>query len=109
MPTLPPYFRLPLLQQHARSGFNFYRGREEAVHYNRLRRPIDKFWKMGLIPSTHCPLYDFDLRATHARTLLPAALASVSFGFVLVRVRIQRQAWNESLMARFEKRKLLSE
>jgi hypothetical protein len=32
-------------------------------------------------------IYDFDLRATHARTLLPAALASVSFGFVLVRVR----------------------
>ena len=31
------------------------------------------------------PIYDFDLRATHARTLLPAALASVSFGFVLVR------------------------
>ena len=35
------------------------------------------------------PLYDFDLRATHARTLLPAALASVSFGFVLVRVRVR--------------------
>ena len=34
------------------------------------------------------PIYDFDLRATHARTLLPAALASVSFGFVLVRVRV---------------------
>ena len=34
------------------------------------------------------PLYDFGLRATHARTLLPAALASVSFGFVLVRVRV---------------------
>ena len=34
-------------------------------------------------------LYDFDLRATHARTLLPAALASVSFGFVLVRVRVR--------------------
>ena len=34
------------------------------------------------------PLYDFDLRATHARKLLPAALASVSFGFVLVRVRV---------------------
>ena len=31
-------------------------------------------------------LRDFDLRATHARTLLPAALASVPFGFVLVRV-----------------------
>jgi hypothetical protein len=34
------------------------------------------------------PLYDFDLRATHSRTLLPAALASVLFGFVLVRARI---------------------
>jgi len=41
------------------------------------------------LPSTHYPLYDFDLRATHARTLLPAALATVSFGFVLVRVRVQ--------------------
>jgi len=40
------------------------------------------------MPSTHYPLYDFDLRATHVRTLLPAALASVSFGFVLVRVRV---------------------
>ena len=28
---------------------------------------------------------DFDLRATHAGKLLPAALTSVSFGFVLVR------------------------
>jgi len=28
------------------------------------------------------------LRASHARTLLPAALASVPFGFVLVRVRV---------------------
>jgi len=41
------------------------------------------------LPSTNYSLYDFDLRATHARTLLPAALASVSFGFVLVRVQIQ--------------------
>jgi hypothetical protein len=41
------------------------------------------------LPSTHYPLYDSDLRATHARTLLPAALASVSFGFVLVRVRVR--------------------
>ena len=40
MPTLSPYLRLPLLQQHARSGFSFYRGREEAVHYDRLRRLI---------------------------------------------------------------------
>ena len=33
--------------------------------------------------------YDFDLRASHARTLLPAALASVPFGFVLVRNRVR--------------------
>jgi len=33
--------------------------------------------------------YDFDLRASHARTHLPAALASVPFGFVLVRVRVR--------------------
>jgi len=31
-------------------------------------------------------IYNNNLRATHARTLLPAALASVSFGFILVRV-----------------------
>jgi hypothetical protein len=30
-----------------------------------------------------------DSRATHARTLLPAALASVPFGFVLVQVRVR--------------------
>ena len=46
------------------------------------------------LPSTHYPLNDFDLRATHARTLLPAALASVSFGFVLVRVRVRQIAQN---------------
>jgi len=33
-------------------------------------------------------IYDFDLRESHARTLLPTALAFVSFGFVLVRVRV---------------------
>jgi hypothetical protein len=45
------------------------------------------------LPSTHYPLYDFDLRATHARTLLPAALASVSFGFVLVRVLVGKSGF----------------
>jgi len=39
--------------------------------------------------STHFLFNDFDLRASHARTLLPAALASVPFGFVLVRVRVR--------------------
>jgi len=35
------------------------------------------------------PPEEFDLRASHARTLLPAALASVPFGFVLVRLRVR--------------------
>ena len=38
MPTLPPYLRLPLLQQHARTEFSSCREREEAVHNDRLRR-----------------------------------------------------------------------
>ena len=37
---------------------------------------------------TYALSHVFDSRATHARTLLPAALASVPFGFVLVRVRV---------------------
>ena len=41
---------------------------------------------------TYALFHVFDSRATHARTLLPAALASVPFGFVLVRVRVRRQA-----------------
>jgi len=42
-----------------------------------------------MLPSLYAlPCYDFDLRASHAR-ILPAALASVPFGFVLVRVRVQ--------------------
>ena len=39
------------------------------------------------------PFYDFDLRVSHARKLLPAALASVPFGFVLVRVRVRLAKW----------------
>ena len=43
-----------------------------------------------ILPTIYAlPIHDFDLRASHVRTLLPAALASVSFGFVLVRVRVQ--------------------
>ena len=42
------------------------------------------------LPTTHYPVYDFDLRATHACTLLPAALASVSFGCVLIRLHALR-------------------
>jgi len=42
-----------------------------------------------ILPSLYAlPFYDFDLRASHARTPLPAALASVPLRFVLVRVRV---------------------
>ena len=40
-------------------------------------------------PTTHQLSSRFDSRATHACPLLPAALASVLFGFVLVRVRVR--------------------
>ena len=53
------------------------------------------------LPSTHYPLYDFDLRTTHACTLLPAAVASVSFGFVLVRVRANAVGWSALLKTSF--------
>jgi len=49
------------------------------------------------LPSLYAlPFYDFELRASHARTLLPAALASVPFGFVLVRVRVRITAQHGS-------------
>jgi len=57
--------------------------------YDRMSRSASRLTGQNVRGlSTHYPLYDFDLRATHARTLLPAASASVSFGFVLVRVRV---------------------
>ena len=55
-------------------------------------RPVSTLERVEstILPSLHAlPFYDFDLRASHARTLLPAALASVPFGFVLVRVRVR--------------------
>jgi len=43
----------------------------------------------SILPSLYArPIYDFDLRTSHARTLLPAALASVFFGFVSAQVRV---------------------
>ena len=33
-------------------------------------------------------IYDFDLRVSHTRTLLPVAFASASFGFVFIRFRV---------------------
>jgi len=57
--------------------------------------PLQRGLKVPYFLLSALPLHDFDLRASHARTLLPAALASVPFGFVLVRVRVQ-QAKNDS-------------
>ena len=51
------------------------------------------------LPSTQYPLYDFDLRATHARALLPAAVAYGSFGVVLVRVRVRDVTADRRLQA----------
>ena len=49
-----------------------------------------------MLPSLYAlPFYDVDLRASHARTLLPAALASVPFGFVLVRVRVRVRGFRQ--------------
>ena len=73
----------------AANSFHFRGGRKYYAScplHNPLSRGVEV---LCFLPSTHYPLYDFDLRATHARTLLPAALASVSFGFVLVRVRLR--------------------
>jgi hypothetical protein len=41
------------------------------------------------IPEQLRDVYNFDLRITRARTLLPAALAFVLFGFILDRVRFR--------------------
>ena len=43
-------------------------------------------YSIALRDATPQLLSRFDSRATHARTLLPSALVSVSFGFVKVRV-----------------------
>jgi len=56
---------LPLLQQRVRSGFSFHRGREEAVHCDRLRRHIvecsfgrecaEALWQCAYLPSLNFP------------------------------------------------------
>ena len=69
-------------------GYVACRRREEELFETSTNTCSKGVEVLCFLPSTHYPRYDFDLRATHARTLLPAALASVSFGFVLVRVRV---------------------
>ena len=78
-----PQQRRPLTPQHALIGFT-----PTPTHpLKRLAHPRSH------IP----PLSTLTARATHARPLLPAALASVPYRFVLVRVRVRsamrRGAW----------------
>ena len=57
-------------------------GVRDGVHaQERSHRPLNSLPPTPPLLPSYC--------ATHARPLLPAALASVSFGFVLVRVRVQ--------------------
>ena len=58
--------------------------------YDRMSRSASRLTSQNVSGLYTLPIYDFYLRATHARALLPAALAPVSFGFVLVRVRESR-------------------
>ena len=86
--------------QKALSGV-FPPNKSKGKLYDRMNRSASRLTGenvRGL--SSHYPLYDFDLRATHARTLLPAALASVSFGFVLVRVRTSRRGLSAQCVSR---------
>ena len=71
--------------------------RMNSSHNQRAKKPQNDFmnsfhFRRGWKYYASCPLrtilFTILTCATHARTLLPAALASVSFGFVLVRVRV---------------------
>ena len=59
-------------------------------------------WGLSAVPrdvrSPMPPLSTLTARATHARPLLPAALASVSYGFVLVRVRVPRDVQSRTIV-----------
>ena len=57
--------------------------------YDRMSRSASRLTGQNVRGLYALPFYDLDLRASHARTLLPAALSSVPFGFVLVRVRFR--------------------
>jgi hypothetical protein len=50
---------------------------------------VNIFCSCGRRPPTPQLSPRFDLRATHARKFLPAALASMPFGLLLVRVRVR--------------------
>jgi hypothetical protein len=57
---------------------------DERKTRDRMSRSASRLTGQNVRGLKHCPICDFDLRATHALTILPADLASVSFGFMLV-------------------------
>jgi hypothetical protein len=81
----------PAGERHAKKANLLQRSRHlhtSAFHSRTRPRPAHS---SGASHAHHtCALFHvFDTRATHARALLPAALASVPFGFVSVRVRVR--------------------
>jgi hypothetical protein len=76
------YFRsLPPTQQGYAALYRFSAGERHTKKAKPVRRIVR--------PPTPQLFSCFDSRATHARTHLPATLASVPFGFVLARVRVR--------------------
>jgi hypothetical protein len=60
----------------------------ECLPFSHSTKPFPPIRRIVRLPAPQLSLR-FASRATHARTLLPAAMASVPFGFVLVRVRVR--------------------
>jgi len=67
--------------------FMFRTSQATLARLPRILQFLREFWSMPL-PPVNTP-HLLCLRNAHALSLLPAALASVSFGFVLVRFRVQ--------------------
>ena len=83
--------KTPAGERHTKKASLLQRSRHHhtsAFHSRTRPRPAHSSDASRAPTLTYALSHVFDSRATHARTLLPAALASVPFGFVLVRVRV---------------------
>ena len=84
--------KTPAGERHTKKASLLQRSRHlhtSAFHSRTRPRPAHSSDASRAPTHTYALFHVFDSRATHARTLLPAALASVPFGFVLVRVRVR--------------------
>ena len=84
--------KTPAGERHTKKASLLQRSRHlhtSAFHSRTRPRPAHSSDASRAPTLTYALSHVFDSRATHARTLLPAALASVPFGFVLVRVRVR--------------------